>query len=225
MSQSRASSTSRQRQQNVPIPQNKAQNKTAYIQQLAPNYKSPAPPPPLSSKTSYQAQNNNEIKKPKLTIGQTIGLITIRLSRVENQLTTLKQGTGLQSSYLDEPNNANTELLQSSASNMFYEFPNVNHKEDIDALASRIDLVESSLKTVVKVESDLQTTKDLLFILMSKHEKYALETNAKLETLQREVAHLASSKLDVGALSDEANVEAKVGAKVEAEVSVGDSDL
>ena len=91
--------------------------------------------------------------------------------------------------------NSNTEVLQSS--NMFYDFPNVNNKEEMDAVSNRLTLVESSLKNLVKVENDLQTTKDLLFILMSKHEKYVLETNAKFEALQNEVNQISSSNMVV----------------------------
>ena len=197
MSQSRSVSSSRQRQQNnPPIPQNKAQNKAAYIPQLSPQYKTP-PPAPLSKNLgagSYQANLNNEVRKPQLTIGQTIGLITIRLTRVENNLNNLKQSNLLHPSSLDEMN-SNTEVLQSS--NMFYDFPNVNNKEEMDAVSNRLTLVESSLKNLVKVENDLQTTKDLLFILMSKHEKYVLETNAKFEALQNEVNQISSSNMVV----------------------------
>ena len=195
MSQSRAGSTSRQRQNNPPIPQNKAQNKAAYIPQLSPHYKNPTPSPisnNIGAAASYQNQMNSQVKKPQLTIGQTIGLITIRLSRVENTLTSLKESSVLPPTSLDETN-GNTELSQSS--NMFYDFPNANNKEEIDALAGRLTLVESSLKYVVKVENDLQTTKDLLLILMSKQEKYLLETTAKLEALQKEVNHMASLKV------------------------------
>jgi hypothetical protein len=199
MSQSRAGSTSRQRQ-NIPvIPQNKAQNKVAYIPQLSPQYKTPPPPPPSASKNiggagSYQSQSNTEVKKPQLTIGQTIGLITIRLTRVENSLTSLKQSSVLPPSSLDETN-SNTELSQSS--NMFYEFPNANYKEEMNAMENRLNQVESTLTNVVKVENDLQTTKDLLLILMSKQEKYILDTTAKLEALQNEVNELVSFKLSV----------------------------
>jgi nitrate reductase NapAB chaperone NapD len=198
MSQSRAGSTSRQRQ-NIPvIPQNKAQNKVAYIPQLSPQYKTP-PPPPSASKTiggagSYQSQFNNEVKKPQLTIGQTISLITIRLTRVENSLTNLKESNLLPPSSLDETN-GNTELSQSS--NMFYEFPNANYKEDIHAMENRLNQVEATLTNVVKVENDLQTTKDLLLILMSKQEKYVLDTTAKLQALQNEINELMSFKLQV----------------------------
>lgn len=200
MSQSRAGSTSRQRQ-NIPvIPQNKAQNKVAYIPQLSPQYKTQPPLPPSASNKSiggagsYQAQLNTEVKKPQLTIGQTIGLITIRLTRVENSLTSLKQSNVLPPSSLDETN-GNTELSQSS--NMFYEFPNANYKEEINAMENRLNQVEATLTNVVKVENDLQTTKDLLLILMSKQEKYVLDTTAKLESLQNEVNELMSFKKQV----------------------------
>lgn len=202
MSQSRAISSSRQRQNNPPIPQ----NKVAYIPQLSPQYKTPPTPPSKNIGAGpYQPQLNNEAKKPQLTIGQTIGLITIRLTRVENSLSNLKQSNVLPPSYLDE-NKSNTELLQSS--NMFYDFPNVNNnKEEIESISARLNLVESGLKNIVKVENDLQTTKDLLLILMSKQEKYVLETTAKLEALQNEVnqmaAAAAASKLVVSPPSPE----------------------
>lgn len=213
MNQSR--SGSRQLQNNHPIPQNKAQNKAAYIPQLSPQYKNiPVPPVSKNLGTEGSYQSNNELVKPKLTIGQTIGLITIRLTRVENNLNNLKLSNCLPSTPLDEPNNS--DLQQSS--NMFYEFPNVNHKEDIDAIANRLNLVESTLKNVVKVESDLQTTKDLLFILMSKHEKYVLETNSKLEALQTELKSLASSKpVVIYSPSPEVNAEVNPEADVSEE--------
>jgi hypothetical protein len=226
MSQSRAGSTSRQRQNNPPIPQNKAQNKAAYIPQLSPQYKNPTPSPVsnnIGAAASYQNRMNSQVKKPQLTIGQTIGLITIRLSRVENTLTSLKESSLLPPSSLDETND-NTELSQSS--NMFYEFPNANNKEEIDALAGRLTQVESSLKYVVKVENDLQTTKDLLLILMSKQEKYLLETTAKLEALQKQVNHMASLKLVVSPPLPSEVVGAEVGvsaAEAEVEVEVVES--
>ena len=225
MSQSRAGSTSRQRQ-NIPvIPQNKAQNKVAYIPQLSPQYKTP-PPPPSASKTiggagSYQAQLNTEVKKPQLTIGQTIGLITIRLTRVENSLTSLKQSNVLPPSSLDETN-GNTELSQSS--NMFYEFPNANYKEEINAMENRLNQVEATLTNVVKVENDLQTTKDLLLILMSKQERYVLDTTAKLEALQNEVNELVSFKLSVLSSPHPPHSPSSEAVSEEVDVSVSVSD-
>jgi len=221
MSQSRAGSTSRQRQNNPPIPQNKAQNKAAYIPQLSPQYKNP-PPAPLSSNNngaagSYQTQLNPQVKKPQLTIGQTIGLITIRLSRVENTLTSLKESSVLPPTSLDETND-NTELSQSS--NMFYEFPNVKYKEEINAMETRLNVVESTLTSVVKVEKDLQTAKDLLLILMSKQEKHLFETTAKLEALQNEVNHATALCKKLAVPPSPVSAAAEADAEVSVSVSV-----
>jgi hypothetical protein len=115
-------------------------------------------------------QNNikKQLEKPKMTIGDAIGLITIRLGKVEQQLI----GLDLNSTptVIDQNQNMNTTEEQLLLLNTSLE---------------RIQKLENSTKNIDRVDSDLRDAKDLLIKIMSKQEKNVADQdlqNSKIYT-------------------------------------------
>jgi hypothetical protein len=121
------------------------------------------------------AISNNNIKKEsdksKITIADAIGLITIRLGKVEQILIDL---------------NFNDKYLTSS-SPIIDQNQNMNIAEQqltlLNNYLERIENIEKTTKHMESVASDLRDTKDLLIKVMSKQEKNLEEQQHKNETV------------------------------------------
>jgi hypothetical protein len=121
-------------------------------------------------------QPQEKQQKPKMTIGDAIGLITIRLGRVEQFIQQL-QTDGI-----------DMNLINSAQSN------DLMDNGLIQNLVSRLNtLEESSSNTATEqriknIETDLKDTKDLLIKLMLKFEIFTDNTLAKFEEQQQQIA-------------------------------------
>jgi hypothetical protein len=120
------------------------------------------------NKMQGQVQAPGQMQRPKLSIGDAIGLVTLRLGRVEefmiraqNPQGGLNLGGGSGSTIPE-----NSQLIDKSV------FTN---------MISRLDSLEKkdSNKQMAALESELRSTKDLLITLMSKFEKFSKETDDK----------------------------------------------
>jgi hypothetical protein len=130
---------------------------------------------PVYNKTAQPikqvAKPNNNInkgpEKPKISIADAIGLITIRLGKVEQFIIDL---------------NMNEKFLHSTPP-VIDQNQNMNTAEQhlilLNTSLERIQNIENSTKNIEKFDSDLRDTKDLLIKLMSKQEKSLEEHEVK----------------------------------------------
>ena len=127
-------------------------------------------PVTVKSKTYPYQQNTQQIPTPQikqqLTISEAIGLITIRLSKLEEQANEA-QYTNVQYDNNNNNNNNNNEA----------------ESEIMNGILSRIELLETNVKSCLRLETDLRDTKDLLVKIMFKIENQQSETTASIEKL------------------------------------------
>lgn len=138
-------------------------------------------PTPMFNKTVQPIKqaskiNNNITKEPeksKITIADAIGLITIRLGKVEQSMIDLNMNENYSHSsqpVIDQNQNMNTS----------------EHQLLLNTCFERLQHIETSTKTIDKLDSDLRDTKDLLIKLMAKQEKNLAEQelqNTNIHTL------------------------------------------
>ena len=163
-------STQRQQTQQPLQPQQRQQ-----VQQRQPQ---PPPPPPQPLQTQQTQQKQQKQQKPKMTIGDAIGLITIRLGRVEQFLQQLQtDGIDMSSINSTQPNDFMDNGL-------------------IQNIVSRLNTIEeystntATEQRIKNMETDLRETKDLLMKLILKFENFSDDTLAKFEEQQQQITFL-----------------------------------
>ena len=123
-------------------------------------------------KRSVTAQNvpvSNTNANAKLSISDAIGLITLRLGRVEQFIIEAEHNGGLNNSS-SIPDNAH--LVDKSV---------------INSIVNRLDSLEkkekdsSSNQQTIKLESEIRDIKDLLMSQILKYEKFTIETNKRFD--------------------------------------------
>jgi len=131
------------------------------------------------SKRSVTVPNSNSNSTPnvpvsntaKLTISDAIGLITLRLGRVEQIIMEAEHNGGFNTG-ASLPDN--THLVDKSV---------------INSIVNRLDSLEkkekesSSNQQTSKLESEIRDIKDLLMSQILKYEKFTLETNKKFDDI------------------------------------------
>lgn len=135
------------------------------------------------TKRSVTAQNStpnvpvNTINT-KLTVSDAIGLITLRLGRIEQFIQTAEHEGGI---------------------NMGSNIPNNAHlidKSVINSIVNRLDSLEKKEKEssgnqqTIKLENELRDIKDLLMSQMVKYEKFTLETNKRFDDVDEAFVEL-----------------------------------
>ncbi len=129
----------------------------------------------MQAQTQTQAQA--QIQRPKLSIGDAIGLVTLRLGRVEEfMIRTQNHESGFKSeSSANIPENS--QLIDKSV------FTN---------MISRLDSLEKkdSNKQIAALESELRSTKELLISLMAKFDKFSKETDEKFADFDCAIAEI-----------------------------------
>ena len=118
------------------------------------------------NKMQGQVQAPAQMQRPKLSIGDAIGLITLRLGRVEEFMIRAQNPQGGLNLGGGATIPENSQLIDKSV------FTN---------MISRLDSLEKkdSNKQLAALESELRSTKDLLITLMGKFEKFSKETDEK----------------------------------------------
>ena len=118
--------------------------------------------------TTQNSTPNVPVTRAKLTISDAIGLITLRLGRVEQILQTAEHEGVFNGSGVNIPDNAH--LIDKSV---------------INSIIKRLDNLEKKEKESVnnqqssKLENELRDIKDLLMSQMVKYEKFTLESDRK----------------------------------------------
>jgi hypothetical protein len=135
------------------------------------------------TKRSVTAQNSTpnvpvNTGSAKLTISDAIGLITLRLGRIEQFIQTAEHEGGI---------------------NMGSNIPNNAHlidKSVINSIVNRLDSLEKKEKEssgnqqTIKLENELRDIKDLLMSQMVKYEKFTLETNKRFDDVDEAFVEL-----------------------------------
>jgi len=125
----------------------------------------------------------------KLSISDAIGLITLRLGRLEQFVMELEHNGGINASS-GIPDNAH--LVDKSV---------------INSIINRLDSLEkkekdsSSNQQTIKLESDLRDIKDLLMSQIIKYEKYTLETNKRFDDVDEAFVELEKQQEDLNSSS------------------------
>jgi len=114
--------------------------------------------------TNYNAKSN-----AKLSISDAIGLITLRLGRVEQIIMEVEHNGGF---------NAGTNIPDNA---------HLVDKSVINSIVNRLDSLEkkekdsSNNQQTTKLETEIRDIKDLLMSQMVKYEKFTLETNKRFD--------------------------------------------
>ena len=128
--------------------------------------------------TAQNSTPNVPITSTKLTISDAIGLITLRLGRVEQFIQTAEHEGGI---------------------NMGSNIPDNAHLVDksvINSIVNRLDSLEKKEKEsannqqTTKLEAELRDIKDLLMSQMVKYEKFTLETNKRFDDVDEAFVEL-----------------------------------
>ena len=129
--------------------------------------------PPQNMQRQQPQQNQRQQpqtqEKPKISISDAIGLTTIRLSKLEQFISKLQEN-GNYSTISPFSDNANTS----------------NGNSDVfEIINTRLNTLEQLKihERLLKCETDLTDTKDLLIKLVLKHEKLSSDINSKLTDL------------------------------------------
>ena len=167
-------STQRQQTQQPLQPQQRQQ-----VQQRQPP---PPPPPPQPLQTQQTQQKQQKQQKPKMTIGDAIGLITIRLGRVEQFLQQLQtDGIDMSSINSTQPNDfMDNGLIQNIVSRL-----NTIEEYSTNTANTSNTATEQRIKNM---ETDLRETKDLLMKLILKFENFSDDTHAKFEEQRHQLS-------------------------------------
>ena len=139
------------------------------------------PQPPHQTQQIQQTQEKQQKQqKPKMTIGDAIGLITIRLGRVEQFIQQLQtDGIDMNSINSIQPNDfMDNGLIQNLVSRL-------NTIEEYSNNTSSNSATEQRIKNM---ETDLRETKDLLMKLMLKFENFSDDTLSKFEEQQHQIS-------------------------------------
>ena len=128
--------------------------------------------------TAQNSTPNVPITSTKLSISYAIGLITLRLGRIEQFIQTAEHEGGI---------------------NMGTNIPDNAHLVDksvINSIVNRLDYLEKKEKESVnnqqtsKLETELRDIKDLLMSQMVKYEKFTLETNKRFDDVDEAFVEL-----------------------------------
>jgi len=151
-----------------------------------------APPTPPSnnvrvSKTPIQQQQQqqqqqmpqNGLPFSKLSISDAVGLITLRLGRVEQFIIDFEHGEHPNSSQSQGSIPENSRIVDNSVLTTIINRLDSLEKREGSSAASSFANSFASLEQVSKMEKDLKDTKDLLSHLLFKLELFTKETNEK----------------------------------------------
>ena len=177
MSSSRSIAAARQKRsgETVQKPQ-QLQSPPQQMQQQVYNQKPLMKPP-------QQAAAAAATPRPKLSIGDAFGLVTLRLGRVEQFMFEIQQQGGVKSGEINIPENS--QVIDKSV------FTNMISR--LDGLEKK----ESNSKQLTTLENELRSTKDLLISMMSKFDKFSKETDERFKETDDKFADFDSAIADI----------------------------
>jgi len=138
----------------------------------------------------------NGLPFSKLTVSDAIGLITLRLGKVEQYLIDVNHegGFGNQSSEPSLP--PNTKLIDNSVLTSI-----INRLDAVEKKEAQPDLV-NKLEAISKIEKEFKETKEMLINLMFKFELFTKETTNKFNDLENAILEVGQLQNLVEPLSE-----------------------
>jgi hypothetical protein len=132
-------------------------------------------------KPGQQAAQAAQAPRPKLSIGDAFGLVTLRLGRVEQFMFEIQHQGGVKSSEIPE----NSQVIDKSV------FTNMISR--LDGLEKK----ESNSKQLTSLENELRSTKDLLISMMAKFDKFSRETDERFKETDEKFLDYDSAIADI----------------------------
>ena len=152
-----------------------------------------------------QQPQNNGLPFSKLTVSDAIGLITLRLGKVEQYLIDVQAEGGGFGNQGDSNLPANTKLIDTSVLTSIVNRLDALEKREVGGgTQSQITELSTKLDLVSKIERDLKDTREMLVNLMFKYELFTKEANTKFndhENAILEVSQQIQSQTDVEPLT------------------------
>lgn len=228
-------------QQHMP-PQHMMQNMPPHMMQYAQQQQQQPMPHHMASQYPQQMsqqiqQSSNGLPFSKLSISDAIGLITLRLGRVEQWIidTDHEGGEGTSSSPTGEKIASNHKIIDISVLNNIISRldaiekrePGANNSDELSKLAEVVSrmgddvtkyniTVAKQTEQLYKFERDLVETKDILKTFMIKYDLFAKETNEKFADYETALAELEKGiKSDENA-DDNDKADSEEGTKLDA---------
>jgi len=161
---------------------------SAFSQQQMPqppnNVRVAKAPPPMQ-----QQMPQNGLPFNKLSISDAIGLVTLRLGRVEQFLIDFENGDNMKSSGSNIPENS--KIIDNSVLTTIINRLDALEKKDPSSFnAGSFASSFASLEQVAKMEKDLKESKDLLSHLIFKLELFSKETNERFVDFEGAIADI-----------------------------------
>jgi len=128
--------------------------------------------------TTSNSTPNVPVSNTKLTVSDAIGLITLRLGRVEQVMMEIEHNGGTSTS-INIPDN--THLVDKSVINSI-----VNRLETLE----KKEKESSNNQQINKLENEIRDIKDLLMSQIMKYEKFTLETNKRFDDVDEAFVEL-----------------------------------
>jgi hypothetical protein len=127
-------------------------------------------------------------KKPKIEVGTAIGLVTLRLGRVEQFIQQISENGHIKKDLLDGTASLpdNSKIVDNSV---------------FTSLMSRVDAMESKLMKANSHEGDLKSMKDMLLNLNASLEKQVREINERLMDFEAAIVDI-ENKMDTTLADD-----------------------
>jgi hypothetical protein len=137
---------------------------------------------PIQQQQQQQAPPTNGLPFNKLSISDAIGLITLRLGRVEQFVIDYESGEMSNQSHsgVNIPNNS--KIIDNSVLSNIINRLDALEKRDPSAVSNSSSNVNN--EQISKIEKDLKETKDLLSHMLFKFELFSKETNDKFNDFE-----------------------------------------
>jgi len=126
--------------------------------------------------------------KGKITIGDAIGLITIRLGRVEQYIQQLQEEGQLNGEEEDGSGSGNGGQFLGVDSSVFKSI--VDRLDKLESKQTQPPQQQQQKDVVDRLEKELKETKDLLMMVVLKHEKHTGESSIKFDTIDSRVVYV-----------------------------------
>jgi hypothetical protein len=129
----------------------------------------------MQQQMQNQEQQSNGLPFSKLTVSDAIGLITLRLGKVEQFLIDVQQDGGFGNNASETNIPANTKLIDNSVlTNIINRLDSLEkggHQNNSNSNSNNV-----SIELVGKIEKDLKETREMLMNLLFKFELFSKET-------------------------------------------------
>ena len=143
------------------------------------------------SKMSQQQMPQNGLPFSKLSISDAIGLVTLRLGRIEQFVIDFENGEMSSNMKLEASIPENSRIVDNSVlTTIINRLDSLEKKEGSSANANANASSVASLEQIAKIEKDLKETKELLSHLIYKLELFSKETNDKFGDFEGAISEI-----------------------------------